>query len=78
MLKQKLTSVPVLLPFDETKDVLVTTTASDFAIDVVLEHSDFTGCHLGVVAYSSGKFHNSQLHQFTGEKKFFAFWVALM
>ena len=77
-LKQKLTSAPVLLPFDESKDVLVTTDASDFAVGAVLEHIDSAGRTLGVVAYSSRKLHNSQLRWPTGEKEGFAIWVALM
>ena len=77
-LKQKLTSAPVLLPFDESKDVLVTTDASDFAVGAVLEHIDSAGRSLGVVAYSSRKLHNSQLRWPTGEKEGFAIWVALM
>lgn len=72
-MKQRLTSAPVLLPFNETKDVLVTTAASDFAIGVVLEHIDSTGCRLGVVAYSSRKLHDSQLHQLTGKEKKFCY-----
>lgn len=77
-LKQKLTSIPVLLPFDETKDVLITTDTLDFAVRAVLEHIDSTGRSLGVVAYSSRKLYNAQLRWSTGEKEGFAIWVALM
>lgn len=77
-LKQKLTTAPVLIPFDESKDILVTTDASDFAIGAVLEHVDAKGRSLGVVAYSSRKLQKSQLKWPTGEKEGYAIWVALM
>lgn len=44
-----------LLPFDESKEVLVTTDASYFAVGVFLEDIDSTGRSLGIVAYSSKK-----------------------
>lgn len=77
-MKQKLTTAPVLIPFDKLKDILVTTDASDFAIGAVLEHVDAKGHSLGVVAYSSRKLQKSQLKWPTGKIEGYAIWVTLM
>ena len=48
-----------MLPFDETRDVLVTTDASNYAVGATLELLDDSGKVLGVVAYSSHKLNGS-------------------
>lgn len=76
--KQKLTTDPVLIPFYESKDILVTTDGSDFVVGAFLGHAD-AKCHcLGVAAYSSRKLQKSQLKWSTGEKEGHTIWVALM
>ena len=77
LLKEKLTTAPVLLPFDETKDVLVTTDASNYAVGATLELLDDSGKVLGVVAYSSHKLSGSQLNWDVREKEGYAIRVAL-
>lgn len=76
-LKDKLVSAPVLLPFDETKEVLVTTDASDFAIGATLELLGDDGKVLGVVAYLSAKLSGAELKWPVREKEGFAIRAAL-
>lgn len=76
-LKQKLATAPVLLPFDETAELVVTTDASDFAIGATLEMLTETGSVKGVVAYMSSKLSGSQLNWDVREKEGYAVQQAL-
>lgn len=76
-LKSKLTSAPVLLPFDESKGIVVTTDASDYAVGATLELVNDQGNVEGVVAYMSAKLHGAQLNWPVREKEGYAIRLAL-
>ncbi|CCD25382.1 uncharacterized protein NDAI_0F00630 [Naumovozyma dairenensis CBS 421] len=70
-LKRALLEAPVLKPFDNNLDVVVTTDASDTAIGGTLElYKD--GKFYGVVAYMSKALHGHELNWPIREKEFFA------
>lgn len=70
-LKHALASPPILLSFDPSKDIVVTTDASTEAIGAILElHSG--GTCLGVVAYLSHLLHSHELNWPIREKELYA------
>ena len=70
MLKDKLTSAPVLLLPDFSKTFTVTTDASDFALDAVLSQDQ--GCGEQPIAYESRKLSAAELNYPTHEKELLA------
>ena len=71
-LKDKLTSPPVLVLPDFSKQFRLTTDASYDSLGAVLEQVDEKGKLCGVIAYFSRKLVGSQLNYFVMEKEFLA------
>lgn len=76
-LKHKLSTAPILLPFDQDSDIVVTTDASDYAVGATLELLESNGKVKGVVAYISAKLSGSQLNWPVREKEGYAVRLAL-
>lgn len=76
-LKQALTSPPVLIPFDNTKEVRVTTDASNIAIGATLELLDDQRKVIGVVAYLSKVLQKNERNWPTRDKELFAIFTAV-
>lgn len=70
-LKECLTSPPVLLPFDPSCDLVLTTDASSNCIGAVLELHSAGKC-LGAVAYMSHLLHDNEIQWPIREKELFA------
>lgn len=71
ILKQALLEAPVLKPFNNTLEVIVTTDASDTAVGGTLELMK-DGKLFGVVAYISKALHGHELNWSIREKEFYA------
>ena len=70
-LKKLLSSSPIIIPYDNTKDIILTTDASHDAIGAILElYQD--GKTLGVVAYMSHLLHTHELNWPIREKELYA------
>jgi len=72
LLKDKLTTAPVLVLPDFTKDFRLTTDALNQTLGATLEQVDEKGKVLGVIAYFSKKLVGAQLNYFVMEKEFLA------
>ena len=72
ILKEKMTTHPVLVLPDFTKEFGLTTDASDTAIGSTLEQVDEKGKLIGVIGYFSKKLIAAQLNYFVMEKEFLA------
>lgn len=72
ILKEKMTTHPVLVLPDFTKEFRLSTDASDAAIGSTLEQVDDNGKLIGVIGYFSKKLIAAQLNYFVMEKEFLA------
>lgn len=77
-IKACLTAKPVIIPFDGSKTVRVTTDASYFAIGATLELIGDHGKTVGVVAYFSKTLVHEQLNWATRTKEFYAVKSAVL
>jgi putative transposase len=72
ILKEKLTTSPILVLPDFNKEFRLTTDASDTAIGATLEQVDENNKIIGVIGYFSKKLIGAQINYFVMEKEFLA------